>query len=223
MDRMRRYLEAFGLLDQSGVGLPMDPRGRLGFGAEAMAGGIAKTSRVAFGQSVMVTPLGMAMAYAAIANHGVLMKPRLVSAYYDGNGRLVKRFAPETVRQVIEPQTADYLAGLLQGVVEKGTGKAAAVPGYTVAGKTGTAQKVVPGQHGYAHGKYVASFIGSMPVKDPKALIYVVVDEPKGAYYGAQVAAPVFQAVGQRLLWYWKIPPDDPASLDKSRSRLARE
>src|SRR5437899_11905180 len=100
------------------------------------------------------------MAYAAIANHVVIMKPRLVSEYYDSNGRLLKRVAPESVRQVIEPQTADYLSGLLKGVVDKGTGKAAAIPGYTVAGKTGTAQKVAAGQHGYARGKYVASFIG---------------------------------------------------------------
>jgi cell division protein FtsI/penicillin-binding protein 2 len=101
-------------------------------------------------------------------------------------------------------------------VVENGTGKGSAnIPGYTVAGKTGTAQKVVPGQRGYASGKYVASFIGFLPAHNPRAVIYVVVDEPHGSYYGAQVAAPVFQAIGRRLMWYWNIPPDNPASLPK--------
>lgn len=222
MERLRKYLEAFGLLDQTGIELPSDMRGRLGFGADAQATGISKTSRVAFGQSVMVTPLAMAMAYAAIANHGVLMKPQLVSAYYDSSGKLVKKFAPVQVRQAIDPKLADYLVSLLEGVVTDGTAKVAAIPGYTVAGKTGTAQKVVKGQKGYARGKYVASFVGFLPARNPRAVVYVVVDEPQGAYYGAQVAAPVFQAIGQRLLWYWKVPPDDPASLNSGKASIAK-
>ena len=134
----------------------------------------------------------------------------------------MRQFPAQKVRQAVEPQLADYLVSLLQGVVTEGTGKTAAIPGYSVAGKTGTAQKVVPGQKGYARGKYVASFVGFLPAKNPRAVIYVVVDEPQGAYYGAQVAAPVFQGIGQRLLWYWKVPPDDPASLDKRNVQLAR-
>jgi len=112
---------------------------------------------------------------------------------------------------------AAYLRKLLEGVVASGTGTAAQVPGYTVAGKTGTAQKVVPGHRGYARDRYVASFIGFVPATKPRALIYVVVDEPHGAYYGAQVAAPVFQRIAQWLMWYWKVPPDDPASLQNPR------
>ena len=222
MERLRPYLENFGLLDQTGVGLPMDPRGKLGFGADALETGDTKSSRVAFGQSVVVTPLGMAMAYGAIANHGILMRPRLVSAFQNSTGKVVRRFPSQQVRQVLKPELADYLVSLLEGVVTGGTGKAAAVPGYTVAGKTGTAQKVPKGQKVYARGKYVASFIGFLPARNPKALIYVVVDEPHGDYYGAQVAAPVFQTIGQQLMWYWKVPPDAPENLNNQKARLAK-
>ncbi len=218
MDRMKDYLGRFGLLDQTGIGLPLDMRGRLGFGAGSDRGGVTKVSRVAFGQSVLVNPLAMAAAYAAVANNGILMKPRLIQSYEDSDGRVIRSFPPVKVRQAILPETSAYLRSLLELVVTNGTGKGKAnVPGYRVAGKTGTAQKVVRGQAGYANGRYVASFIGFLPVSAPKAVIYVVVDEPTGVYYGAQVAAPIFQDIAQRLMWYWKVPPDDPASLVKTQ------
>jgi stage V sporulation protein D (sporulation-specific penicillin-binding protein) len=213
---MEKYLESFGILSKTGIGLPGDAAGTLGTGYGAEHQSISKLARVAFGQSVMVSPLAMASAYAAIANHGLLMQPRLIEAYSDDNGNAVQQFKPTPVRQVVPAQLASMLTDDLIDVVENGTGKGSAnIPGYTVAGKTGTAQKVVPGQRGYASGKYVASFIGFLPAHNPRAVIYVVVDEPHGSYYGAQVAAPVFQAIGRRLMWYWNIPPDNPASLLK--------
>jgi len=217
MPRLEKYLSAFGLLEPTGVELPGDVRGRLGFGSEADRFSSAKAARVAFGQSVSVTPLAMAAAYSAIANGGVLVRPRLVLEYRDPTGRTVRSNPPQTGRRVLTPEMATYLRKLLEGVVVSGTGTAAQVPGYTVAGKTGTAQKVVPGHRGYARDRYVASFIGFVPATKPRALIYVVVDEPHGAYYGAQVAAPVFQRIAQWLMWYWKVPPDDPASLQNPR------
>lgn len=218
LNRLQEGLESFGLLNQTGIGLPGDAAGTLGFGKEAVQGGQSKAARVAFGQSVMVSPLGLAAAYAAIANGGVLMRPRLVLAHQDAAGNTLRQFPPVPVRQVIRPEVAAHLRDYLAETVTSGTGrKTANVPGYTVAGKTGTAQKVVPGRRGYARDKHVASFIGFLPVKDPRAVICVVVDEPQGLYYGAQVAAPVFQAIARRLMWYWKVPPDDPASLPKPR------
>ncbi len=215
MEGLNEHLTRFGLLEQSGVGLPYEMRGRLGFGADALEGGNPKAARVAFGQAVMVTPLGLAAAYGAIANGGELHRPRLIQDYLDSAGRPLRRETHTSPRRVVSAETADLVRSYMEAVVTDGTGKVAKVPGYTVGGKTGTAQKVVAGQKGYAGGKYVASFIGFLPAQNPQAVIAVVVDEPKGAYYGAQVAAPVFQRIAQRLMWYWKVPPDDPAALEK--------
>ena len=215
MERLNDHLTRFGLLEQSGIGLPYEMRGRLGFGADALAGGNTKAARVAFGQAVMVTPLGLAAAYGAIANGGELHRPRLIQDYLDSSGRILRQEKPASPRRAVSAETAALVRSYMEAVVTDGTGKVAKVPGYTVGGKTGTAQKVVKGHKGYAGGKYVASFIGFLPARNPQAVIAVVVDEPKGAYYGAQVAAPVFQRIAQRLMWYWKVPPDDPAALGK--------
>jgi len=218
MERLARRLREFGLFSPAGVGLPGDAGGLLGFGAEATRGGAAKAARVAFGQSVMVTPLGLAAAYGAIANDGLLMKTRLIDSVTDERGRVVRSTRPEPLRRVLEVETAQYLRKLLAGVVTDGTGKIARIPGYTVAGKTGTAQKVVKNRRGYASGKYVASFVGFVPAREPRAVILVVVDEPKGVYYGAQVAAPIFREIAERLLWQWRVPPDDPETLQRIRT-----
>jgi stage V sporulation protein D (sporulation-specific penicillin-binding protein) len=219
LQNMKRYLKAFGLLDGTQIGLQPDIPGTLGEGADDPRRSVGKVARVAFGQSVMVTPLALIAAYGAIANDGVLMQPRLVQCYQDAGGRIIKLFPPARVRQVISPQTAAFMRTCLEAVVTSGTGKGKAeIAGYTVAGKTGTAQKVVKGQRGYSREKYVASFIGFVPARNPRAVIAVVVDEPKSSIYGAQVAAPVFQSIGRQLMWYWKVPPDDPGSLLKGRT-----
>jgi stage V sporulation protein D (sporulation-specific penicillin-binding protein) len=219
MDLMEQCLRDFNMLENTGVGLPADNHGRLGLGAEAQRNSLSKVARVAFGQAVMVTPMALASAYAAIANGGLMMKPHMVLAYQDSNGKTVKEFKPEKLRQVVKPSTAAELNRILQAVITSGTGKGSAnIPGYTVAGKTGTAQKVGKGEKSYSRSKYVASFIGYVPANNPKAVILVLVDEPKGGkIYGAQIAAPVFQAIGQQTMWYLKVPPDDPASLRSNR------
>lgn len=210
---LKEYLHRFGLLESTGVGLPGDKSGFIGHET-----GQIKAARVGFGQAVTINPLGLAAAYSAIANNGVLMKPRLIASLQDSNGKTLRQFGPERVRQAIKPETAAYLRTLLEAVVTSGTGKGKAeVPGYIVAGKTGTAQKVVKGEHGYSRDKYVASFIGFLPARNPKALIYVIVDEPQGTHFGSQVAAPVFAGIGQRLMWHWNVPPDDPSAADRSR------
>jgi cell division protein FtsI/penicillin-binding protein 2 len=214
MPWLSQSLQAFGLLDKTGIELPTDVAGTLGFGAEAELGGEGKLARVAFGQSIMVTPLALAAAYAGFANEGIWMQPRLMIAYQDSEGKVLHTLGPKQMRRVLSPKTAAAVRSMLEEVVISGTGrKVATVPGYRVAGKTGTAQKALPGRLGYASGKYIASFVGFLPVSSPRAVICVVVDEPQGCYYGAQVAAPVFQAIAQKLMWYWKVPPDDPASL----------
>lgn len=219
LDRLRDAINDFGLLDKTGIELTADQRGSLGPDTGSQKGDVIKVARVAFGQSVMVSPLAMASVYATVANGGLRVPPRLVLSYQDANGKTVRSFPPKAPVRVLSPELAATLKGLLRAVVTDGTGKGKAnVPGYTVAGKTGTAQKVVPGHRGYS-GQHIASFIGFLPASNPRAVIYVMADNPKNGYYGAQVAAPVFQAIGERLMWYWKVPPDDPATLTQAAKR----
>lgn len=165
----------------------------------------AQAARVAFGQAITTTPLHLAMAYGAIANGGVLMKPRLVTALTRGDS-VVQRWEPTKVRQAVSARTSEQMMHMLEGVISSGTGRGAAVRGYTVAGKTGTATK-------YRAGAYVGSFVGVVPASPSakfRAVILVVLDEPHGAFYGADVAAPVFQQVATRLMSLKGVAEDDP-------------
>jgi cell division protein FtsI/penicillin-binding protein 2 len=145
----------------------------------------------------------LASVYAAIANGGLWIQPHLVD-HVQG----MRTAAPKTRR--ILPHAVDrQLLAMLKGVVsDAGTGEAAAIPGYTVAGKTGTAQK--PGPHGYIPGAYDATFIGMVPAKNPRVVVLVTVDEPRGAYYGGVVAAPAFAQIATFDLQYLEVPPDQP-------------
>lgn len=214
LDRLEKIIRAFGLLDPVGVGLPADTHGRIGMGSGRRERGVGKAARVAFGQSLVVTPMGMAFAYAALANGGVPMKARLVLSQEDAEGRVVRRFDPQPLPRAVRPEVARYVVSALEQAVISGTGKAAAVPGYSVAGKTGTAQKVLEGRGGYAPGKYVSSFIGMIPARAPRVVIAVVVDEPQGGHLGGVVAAPVFREVAKQVMWYLKVEPDKPETLD---------
>jgi cell division protein FtsI/penicillin-binding protein 2 len=117
----------------------------------------------------------------------------------------MRDFPPEVRRQVLDPQTVETLRGIFAGVVERGTGKPAAVEGYAVGGKTGTAQKSEAG--GYSHSKILASFVGFVPVEDPQLIILVMIDEPQISRWGSQAAGPVFRRVAQEALRYLQIPP----------------
>lgn len=192
-----RYLRAFGLGQRTGIDLPMESPGIL-----ASADDWARINLVtaSFGQGVATTPLQLASAYAALANGGKLMKPYIVRAIYDADGKAVKTNNPTYVRQVVRPETARLLLQLLEKVVNKeGTGWRAHIEGVRVAGKTGTSQKI-NGSGGYsAHGR-IASFVGIVPADQPRFVILVAIDEPKTAVYGGEVAAPVFQAIARQAL-----------------------
>jgi cell division protein FtsI (penicillin-binding protein 3) len=153
---------------------------------------------MSFGQEVGVTVLQMARAYAAIASGGILPTPHLVSAIRRADGR-VERRGPAEGKRVLKESTAAIVRSFLTRVVESGTGKLSAIPGFQVAGKTGTAQKAAPGG-GYSRDRFVASFIGFVPAEAPRVVIAVVIDEPKGKIYGGDVAAPVFSALGTETL-----------------------
>jgi cell division protein FtsI/penicillin-binding protein 2 len=164
---------------------------------------------ISFGQGISTTPLAMIRAYAAIANGGLLMRPRIVRTVYNDDCTPAYTYGPEIERRVISQSTARILRGYLRAVVVRGTGNPTArVPGYTTAGKTGTAQMVENGY--YASGAYVASFIGYVPAERPKYVILVKVERPRGVYYGSTVAAPVFAALARTAMLHAGEMPDLP-------------
>jgi cell division protein FtsI/penicillin-binding protein 2 len=153
------------------------------------------------GQGLSVTPMQMAAGYAAIANGGVLRAPQLF--LQEGDSPV----APPDGQRVISSQTAAQVRQMLEGVLAPGgTASEVSVPGYTLAGKTGTAQVAVDG--GYSKTRYVASFVGFAPAQDPRLLVTIVVNEPQGDYYGGTVAAPAFGEIAKFALPYLKIAPD---------------
>lgn len=161
---------------------------------------------IAFGQGLSVSAIQLTAATAAIANGGVLMKPRLVQAITDSNGQVIKRFDPIPVRRVVSSGTARTVSQMMREVITTGgTGVNAALEGYVVCGKTGTAQKIENGA--YAKGKYISSFIGFVPADNPEAVILVLVDEPQKKYYGGTVAAPAFKKIALETLGLLNIPP----------------
>jgi cell division protein FtsI/penicillin-binding protein 2 len=197
--RFSQWVARFGFGTPTGVDLPGEERGIVPTYAHYSGSSIAN---LPIGQGESVTPMQMVAAYAAIANGGILRTPRLVRAV---GGRPV---AVRAGRRVISPQVATQMRDMLRSVLEVGgTAQSAAIPGYDLAGKTGTANKVDPRTGEYSTSRYVASFIGFAPARDPRLLVAVVVDEPQAAIYGAQVAAPAFQKIVAFALPYLGIAP----------------
>jgi len=208
--RLYRYLQAFGFgqrteidLPGEGVGLVRDPKD---WGRRSVAS-------ISIGQEIGVTPLQMVSAVAAIANDGVLMKPYVVSEIRDADNHILRQVPPQTRRRVISPETARSVTKILEGVVTDGTGTNAAIPGFRVAGKTGTAQKIDPRTGTYSASRFVASFTGYAPTDNPQLAMIVVIDEPQGDTRGGAVAAPVFSRVGEQVLSYLGVPSNAPITL----------
>lgn len=161
-----------------------------------------------FGQGMTITSLQLVMAMAAIANGGELMRPYVVKGIKDDSGHYVRKIRPEMVRKVISNRTAQKTARILEGVVgPEGTGEKAAIEGFRAAGKTGTSQKVDPKTRRYSRTKHMATFVGFVPANQPKLVILVVVDEPKGVSYGGLVSGPAFKEIGQWSLNYLRVNP----------------
>lgn len=205
-DRYYHYMSAFGFGAPTGVGLAGESRGLL---REPLRWSPLSLPTMSIGQEVSVTALQMVAAFGAVANGGVLMQPRLVRATFDASGREARRFEPRTVRRVISAGTARTLRELLQRVVESGTGRHAAIAGYAVAGKTGTAQKLDPATKRYSRAPGVLSFVGFAPADDPRIVIFVMLDEPKSERWGSEAAAPIFSAIGAEVLRYLEVHPRD--------------
>jgi len=197
--KYHHYLKSFGFGSKTGIDLPGEISGFLPGPQHWSEIGLANIS---FGQGVSLTALQLTNALSAIANGGALMRPYVVKAVLDHEGTVLKENRPKVIRQVISPETARTVGAILKTVTEEGgSGKAAGVPGYEVAGKTGTAQKALPNGKGYSD-KRIGSFFGFAPAGNPQAVIAVIIDEPEGIRYGGVVAAPAFKAIAEQILPY---------------------
>ncbi len=197
-----RFIRRFGFGSPTGIDLPGEAAGIVRPPERWSALSIGS---LAIGQEVSVTPIQLIAAFSALANGGLLMKPWVVRAVMR-HGEVVKEFGPEAVRRVLSPSTCRLMSEVLRGVVERGTGVKAALEGYSVAGKTGTAQKPDPESGGYSKTKYLSSFIGYVPAEHPAFVALVMVDEPKGAPWGGEVAAPAFRRIARQVLRYLRVP-----------------
>jgi len=165
-------------------------------------------TRMPMGHSIAATPLQVHMAMSAVANGGTLLRPQILKEIRDSKGNVVRTFAPEKREQVLKPSTAATLAQLLHRVVTEGTAKGFDIPGFELAGKTGTTQKVVDGKYSTTH--HVGSFVGFFPASRPELVLSVIVDDgqvSKGSAYGRVVAAPSFKHLAEQLIQYRDITP----------------
>ena len=202
------YISGFGFGSPTGVDLPGEAPGLI---RRPQQWSSVSLGALSIGQEIAVSPLQLLTAFAAVANGGELVRPYVARALRRPDGAVVRTFDPLKLRRVISPQTARILASALQRVVREGTGKAAAVEGYAVMGKTGTAQKPDPATGRYSTHKVVASFVGAVPAEDPRLAILVVIDEPQVHAWGAAIAAPTFREIAREALKYLRVPPAPPA------------
>jgi cell division protein FtsI/penicillin-binding protein 2 len=216
-DRFYRRILLYGFDAKTGVGLPGEEVGLLR--PPRHWSGVS-IGQLAIGQGVGVTPLQMIRVYSAIANGGVMLRPRIVRDIDSGTDDGAP--PPSLGRRMMSQKTAEVMKQMLQGVVFHGSGVAAQLVGYTSAGKTGTAQKVDATGH-YSHKDYVASFIGFAPVEKPAVAILVVIDTPVGAIYGAEVAAPAWKSIAEQTLRYLNVPQDNPSDSIQIASRRSAE
>jgi cell division protein FtsI (penicillin-binding protein 3) len=207
-ERLSRFVSVFGFGRPSSPDFPGENPGIVWAPEKWTESALASVS---MGYQVGVTPLQMVTAVSSVANGGALVEPRVVRALYHGERRIA--VTPKVLRRTITQETASELTGIMEEVVARGTAKKAQIPGYTIAGKTGTASKLVNGH--YSRSEYNASFVGFFPSRNPALAMIVVVDSPHGAagYHGGAVAAPVFQRIAESAVRYLGIPPDvNPAS-----------
>jgi cell division protein FtsI (penicillin-binding protein 3) len=200
-DRVVETYKDFGFGERFGLGLPGEGKGSIPFPRAEIA--LATQS---FGQGMSATSLQIAAGYAALANDGVLMKPYLVSKVVDADGLVLIENKPTAIRRVVSAKTARSVVSMLESVVEQGgTAPKGRMDEYRVAGKTGTAQKADPIARGYSD-KYVASFVGMVPAEAPRAVILVVIDEPKTDIYGGPLAAPAFKEIALQVMPHLSVP-----------------
>lgn len=195
-DRLISYAKKFGFGAPTGVDLPGEESGILYDPKDMYEPDVAT---MAIGQGIAVTPIQELRAICAIANGGELLQPYIVKKIVAPNGDIIREGQKKVVRNVITEQVAQQMRLMMEKVVSEGGGKTAAIKGYRIAGKTGTAEKLAEGG-GYAAGQYIASFVGFVPADKPQYAMLVMLDTPQGAFYGSQVSAPIFRDTLQQIL-----------------------
>jgi cell division protein FtsI (penicillin-binding protein 3)/stage V sporulation protein D (sporulation-specific penicillin-binding protein) len=216
------YIRRFGFGERTGIELPGEISGVI---RPPQSWSKISITRIPMGHEVGVTPLQMIVAMSTIANGGKLVTPRIVKSITTEDGKIVSTFAPVVLRQVISPETAKQLGNALRGVVsDRGTAAAAAVPGFTISGKTGTAQKVDP-KGGYEQGKYVVSFAGYLPSDHPEFVGLVVLDDAHTTKpelnYGGLVAGPIFSRIAEKAARYLDLEPHEEVGKPSATGRVA--
>jgi cell division protein FtsI (penicillin-binding protein 3) len=205
-EKYYEYVRSFGFGTYTSIPLPGEVTGKL-----RDIGQWSKLTKtyMSFGYGISVTPLQLTNAFCTLVNGGILYQPQIVKRHVDKNGNIIKEYSPVIVRRVIDEKTSAKMRKLLRGVVENGTGKMAKIDSLSIGGKTGTSKLIVNGK--YSDDKYYSSFIGFYPAEKPQFVCYVLINEPKGKYYGGVVAAPVFKDIVKRILSLEKIDQHQPA------------
>lgn len=226
------YMRGFGFGDRTGIELPAETRGLL---RVPQRWGATSIGSLAIGQEVGVTPVQLAAMVSTIANGGMYLPPHILKAEAMGGEEsklkadpyivrnTVSTTLPEGSHRVISEMTSAEMRKMMEGVVMNGTGKEAALNGYSSGGKTGTAQKIDVVTHTYSKTKHIASFVGIAPVSNPAITVAVVIDSPEGNYYGATVSAPVFREIAQQTLEYLGIPNDEEIKATPANSKLPKQ
>jgi cell division protein FtsI (penicillin-binding protein 3) len=193
-ERYGHYVKLLGFGQKTGIELAAESPGQV---SPPETWKDIQVANIAFGQGISVTPLQLLRAYCVVANGGYLVRPHLLMSTDPQK---------DAGERVLSDTTSRQMRQMFFQVVESGTGKAASIPGYMVAGKTGTAQKPTP-EHGYNSNKYIGSFIGFVPADKPRLAILVLIDEPAGPHLGGVIAAPAFREVARQALLQMEIPP----------------
>ncbi len=208
-ETFQTYMENFGLGKKTGIELKSEVAGDI---SSLERKGKIFAATASFGQGITVTPLQIVAAYAALGNGGTLMKPYLVSEIIHSDGRR-ENIKPQVIRQVLKPRTSQLISAMMVDVVEHGHGKRAAVPGYYVAGKTGTAQVSDPNGKGYLKDETIGSFAGFAPAEHPAFVMLVKIDHPKTVQFAESSAGPIFGELAAFLLSYLQVPTERPIKI----------
>lgn len=201
-DRFKHYIDALGFGEKTNIELNGEAYGLVN---DPSIMKDVNTVTQSFGQGISVTPIQLLTALCSLCNDGYLVKPRIVKQLVDNDGNIVKENEVEVIRKVFSEETCNDMMYAMESVVSEGSGRNAYIPGYSVGGKTGTAQKVIGGK--YSEDMYVTSFIAAAPTYDPEVVALMIIDEPKDSYYGSTIAAPVIGDVLEDILKYMDVPP----------------
>jgi cell division protein FtsI (penicillin-binding protein 3) len=219
-EKFYSYIRKFGFGDKTGIDLPGETSGLLPMPYRWSS---VDLGAISFGQGISISPLQLITAFSAIANNGLMMKPHLVKAIFNDQGGIIKKIDPEERGRIISHTTSRQVTSMLETVVEEGgTGVNASITGFSIAGKTGTAQKVDGTTNQYSDHKVASSFIGFLPADDPKLSILIIIDEPQGISYGGTVAAPIFKKAAHQIIDYLHITPPKMAKTHTAPSTTVR-